>query len=71
MIKKLNKINPKKVMCNKFKALKVKYWYQAKILDNYAIVMHLFLVCAKLYKSELMQTQVEAEVNDTTIHTKV
>ena len=26
--------------------------------------MHLFLVHAKLYKSELMQAQVEAEVND-------
>ena len=27
--------------------------------------MHLFLVCAKLYKSEVTQAQVEAEVNNT------
>ena len=29
--------------------------------------MHLFLVCAKLYKSVLMQAQVEAEVKDVDI----
>ena len=72
MIKKLNKIMPKKredpkVMCNKIEALKVKYCDQAKILDDDTIVMHLFLVCAKLYKSELMQAQVEAEVNNMAI----
>ena len=60
MIKKLNKIKPKKgeypkVMCNKIEALKVKYWDQAEILDNDTIMMHLFLVCTKLYKLELMQ----------------
>ena len=59
MIKKLNKTDPKKrddqkVMCNKIEALKVNYQDQAKILDNNAIVMHFFLVCAKLYKLELM-----------------
>ena len=32
--------------------------------------MHLFLVCAKLYKSELMQAQVEADVNDMILSTK-
>ena len=69
MIQKLNKIRPKKgkdpkVMCNNIKALKVEYWDQAEILDNNTIVMHLFLVCKKLYKSELMQAQVEAKVND-------
>ena len=39
MIGKLNKIKPKKgedpkVICDKTEALKVKYCYQAKILDN-------------------------------------
>ena len=29
--------------------------------------MHLFLVCTKLYKLELIQTQVKAEVNNTDI----
>ena len=72
MIKKLNDINPKKgevpkVMCNQVEALKVNYHGWAEILDNNTIVMHLFLVCAKLYKSKLMQAQVEAEVNDTEI----
>ena len=62
---KLNKIEPKngensKVMCNEIEAWKVKYWDQAKILGNDTIVMHLFLLCAKLYKSKLMQAQVEA-----------
>ena len=57
MIKKLNKIKPKKqedpkVMCNKVYALNVKYWDGAKILDNDTIV------------TELMQAQVEAEVNN-------
>ena len=60
MIKKLSKIKPKNgedptVMCNKIDALKIKYHDQAKILENSTIVMHLFLVCVKLYKSELMQ----------------
>ena len=72
MIEKLNKINPKKgedpkVMCNEIEALKVKYQDQAEIMNNNTIVMHLFLVCTKLYKSELMQAQVEAEVNDVEI----
>ena len=72
MIQKLNKIKPKKVedtkvMYKKIEALKVKYHDQAKILDNDTIVTHLFLVCAKLYKSKLMQAQVEAEVNNTNI----
>ena len=70
MIKKLSKIKLKKgedpkVMCNKIEALKVKHWDQAKILDNDIIVTHLFLVCAKIYKSELIQAQ--AEVKDTKI----
>ena len=52
------------MMCNEIDALKVKYWDQAEILNNDTIVMHLFLVCAKLYKSELTQAQVEAEVNN-------
>ena len=52
-LKKLNKIKPKrgddpKVMCVIIKALKVKCWDQADILDNNTIVMHLFLFCAKL-----------------------
>ena len=72
MIKKLNKIKPKKgedpkVMCNKNGALKVKYQDQAEILDGNTIMMHLFLLCVELYKSELMQVQVEAEVNNTEI----
>ena len=72
IVKKLNKIKPKKgedpkVMCDKIEALKVKYQDWAEILDNDTIVMHLFLVCAKLYISDLMQAQVEAEVNDTDI----
>ena len=65
---KFNKINPKKledpkVMCNKIEFPKVKYHDQARILNN-TIVMHLFLVCEKLYKLDLMQAQVEAEVNN-------
>ena len=69
MIKKLNKTKSKKeedpkVICNKIESLKIKYLDQAKILDNKTIVTHLFLVCAKLYKSELTQAQVEEEVND-------
>ena len=53
MIKKLKEMKPKKgedskVMCNKIKALKVKYQDWAEILGNDTIVMHLFLVCAKL-----------------------
>ena len=51
------------MICDKIEALKVKYWDQAKIHDNNTIVMHLFLVCVKLYKSELTQAQVETEVN--------
>ena len=70
MIKKLNESkkgdNPK-VMCNKIEALKAKYWDQAEILDSDTIVMHLFMVHVKLYKSELMQARVEAVVNDTKI----
>ena len=67
---KLNKIKPKKeeepkVMCNKIDALKVKYQDHSETLDNNIIVMHLFLVCKKLYILELMQSQVEAEVKDT------
>ena len=55
MIKKLNEIKPKKgedlkMMCDKIEALKVKYWDQAEIINNDTIVMHLFLVCPKLYK---------------------
>ena len=69
MIKKLNKIKPKKVkdpkvMCDKIENLKVKYRDQAEILDKNTIAMHLFLVCTQLYKSGLMQTQVESEVKD-------
>ena len=56
-----------KVMCDKIEALKVKYQDQEEILDKDAILMHLFLVCTKLYKFELMQAQVEAEV----IHTEI
>ena len=72
MIKKLNNIKPKKqqdpkVMCNKIEALKVKCSDQAEVLDNNRIVMHLFLVCPKLYKLKLTQAQVEAKVNDTDI----
>ena len=68
MIKKHYKIKPKKgedpkVMCNEIKVLKVKFWDKAEILDNDTIVTHLFLVCAKLYKSELTHVQVEAEVD--------
>ena len=58
------------MMCNKIKALKVKYWYRAEILDNDTIEMHLLLVCTKLYKSELTQVQVEAKVNNTEIKYK-
>ena len=69
MMKKLNEIEPKKgedpkVKCDKIEKLKVKHQDQAEILENDSIVMHLFSVCAKLYKWELMQAQVEAEVND-------
>ena len=69
LIKNLNKIKPTKgedpkVMCKKIEALKVKYWDQTEILDSNTIVMHLFLVCMKLYKSGLMQVQVEAESNN-------
>ena len=39
----------------------------SEILDNDTIVTNLFLVCAKPYKLESMQAQVEAEVNDTDI----
>ena len=72
MVRKLNKIKPKmgkdlKVMFNKIEALKFKYQDQAKVLDNETIVLHLTLVCAKLYKLELMQAQVEAEDNNTEI----
>ena len=47
MVKKLNKIKPKKgedpkEMCNKIQALKVKYEDKAEILDNDTIMMHLF-----------------------------
>ena len=49
---------------DKIEAMKVKYRDQVEILDNDTIVMHHFLVGAKLYKSELMQAQVEAEVNN-------
>ena len=53
MIKKLNKMKPKKgedskVMCNKIDAMRVKYWDQAEIHDYDTIVTHLFLVCTKL-----------------------
>ena len=53
MITKLIKIKPKKgedpkVTCNEIKALKVEYQDQAEILDSDTIVMHLFLVYAKL-----------------------
>ena len=69
IIKKLNEIKPKKgedskMMCDKVEALGVKYWDQAKILGNDTIVIHLFLVCVKLYKSAFMQAQVEADVNN-------
>ena len=69
MIKKLDKIKPKKgedpkVMCDKNESLKVKYQDQAKVLDNNTIMMHLLLVCTKLCKFKLMQTQVESEAND-------
>ena len=72
MIKKLNEIKSKKgedpkVMCNKTESLKIKYSDQTKIRDNNTIVRHLLLVCAKLYKLELMQAQVQAEVNNTEI----
>ena len=75
MIKNLHKIKPKKgddpkVLCNKIEVLKIKYQDQAEILDNDTIVLHLFLVCAKLYKSELVQAQVEADVNSTEITCK-
>ena len=75
MTKNLNEIKPKKgedpkVMCDKIETLKVKYWDQTEILNKDSIVMHLFLVCAKLYKSELVQAQVEAVVNDTDIACK-
>ena len=45
MIKKLNKIKPKKkedpkVMCNKTEAVKIKYCDQDEILDNNTIMMH-------------------------------
>ena len=71
-IKKLYEIKPKKgedpkVMFDEIEALKVKYCDQVEILDNDTIVMHLFLVCTKLYKSELILAQVEAEVNDVDI----
>ena len=74
--KKLIGIMPKKgedpkVMCNKIEALKVKLWDQAKLLENNTIVMHLFLVCTKLYENELTQTQNDAEVNNADICTKV
>ena len=55
------------MICNKIKALKVQYQDQTKILDYDTIVKHLILVCVKLEKSELIQAQVEAEVNDTKI----
>ena len=60
MIKKLNKMKPNKgddpkVMNDKIEALKVKYQDQVKIIDNDKNVMHIFLVCAKQYKSKLMQ----------------
>ena len=76
MIKKLNENKPKKgekhkVMCDKIKALKVKYQDQDKILDNDTFVMYLFLVCVKMQNSESMQAQVEAEVNDTDITCKI
>ena len=47
--------------------LKVNNWDQAEILDNDTFVMHFSLICTKLYKSELMQAQVEAEVEYTDI----
>ena len=50
-----------------FHALKVKYRNQAEIIDNDNIVTNLFLMCVKLYKSELMEAQVEEEVNGTNI----
>ena len=49
------------MMCNKIEALKVEYQDQAEILDNDTIVMHLFLVCAKLYKLELMENVMHVE----------
>ena len=54
-VKELNEIKPKKgedpkVMYDEIEAMKVKYWDETKILDNDTIVMHLFLVCAKLHK---------------------
>ena len=63
MIKKLNEDTPKKreglkVMHDKNEAQNFKYQDQAEIQVSGAIVMHLFLVCMKLYKSELMQARV-------------
>ena len=54
------------MMCNEIEYLKVKYQDQAEILVSDMIVMHLFLVCTKLYKSKLVQAN-EAEVNSTDI----
>ena len=63
--KKHNKTKPKKgedpkMMCNK-----VVWRLSTAILDNKLILIHHFLVHSKLYKSELMQAQFKAEVNDT------
>ena len=76
MIKKLNKIKPKKgedskVMCDKIEALKNKYQDKAKIQDNDTIVTHLFLVCVNLCKAELMHAQVEERSTIQKSHTKV
>ena len=61
---KLNKGGDPKVLCNKIEDLKAKYQDQAEILDDDTFVMQLFLVCAKLYKLEFTQAQVESEFND-------
>ena len=55
------------MICDKIEVLKIIYQDQAEIHDNGTVVMHLILVCAKLYKSELMQAQVKADVNDMNI----
>ena len=57
-------------MSNKIEAQKNKYGEQVETFENDTFLMHLYLMHTKLYKSELMQAQVEALVTNTEIMCK-
>ena len=65
MIEKLRAIKPKKnkntrIILNKIIAFRVRYKDMARLIDDDAIVAHLYTVCADQYETVLANTELNA-----------